>query len=173
MDAMYCLVDSQGTVYGDAAVTSFSDVARQFGIDENACHEYQFDLATRRMVGASSGTGEETAVRDYVNALLGSPERLMAYAREGHLPKKTLGDLLQPGVRQRYLDACGLVERSFTDACTAKGEPCLESGCSVEHADETCLQPLLNAGIDYYKACAEEWLPLFRNPANRIDAWRK
>jgi hypothetical protein len=64
------------------------------------------------------------------------------------------------------------IERRYTEACTAKNDPCLESGCSVEGEDEICLQPLLNAGIEYQKACAAEWIKLFRVPRNRIDAWK-
>jgi hypothetical protein len=58
-------------------------------------------------------------------------------------------------------------------ACGAKNDPCLESGCSIDHeAGETCLQPLLNAGIEYDKACAAEWFKLFQSPQNRVEAWR-
>ena len=49
----------------------------------------------------------------------------------------------------------------------------LESGCSIDQAaGEICVQPLVNAGIEYYKACAGEWIKLFRRPRNRIAAWK-
>ncbi len=70
------------------------------------------------------------------------------------------------------MKACAAIERRYTEACIAKEDPCLESGCSVEGEDEICRQPLLNAGIEYQQACAAEWVRLFRASTNRIDAWR-
>jgi hypothetical protein len=78
--------------------------------------------------------------------------------------------LVTPDKRKAYLDACGVIEKAYTDECAAKNNPCLESGCAVE--GEICLQPLLSVGIDYRKACAAEWIKLFASPRNRIDVWR-
>ena len=61
-------------------------------------------------------------------------------------------------------------EKKYTDDCAAEHDPCLESGCAVE--GEICLQPLLKAGIEYQKACAAEWIKMFENPRNRIEAWK-
>jgi hypothetical protein len=96
----------------------------------------------------------------------------MKFAEQGHLPKHALVDLLSIEQRQPYLEACAQIERRYTEACTAKNDPCLESGCSVEGEDEICLQPLLNAGIEYRQACAAEWIKRFRVSENRIDAWK-
>jgi hypothetical protein len=101
-----------------------------------------------------------------------TPEQLMASAEEGRLPKHVLADLLRLEDRQPYLEACARIERTYTEACTARNSPCLESGCSVEGEDEICLQPLVNAGIEYHQACAAEWLKLFRAPANGVESWK-
>ena len=99
-----------------------------------------------------------------------TPADLMAFAEEGRLPKQVLASLLTPESRQHYLDACAAIERHYTEACTASNDPCLEGGCAAE--GEICLQPLLRAEVDYQKACTAEWMKLFENPANRIDAWK-
>jgi hypothetical protein len=99
-----------------------------------------------------------------------TPEDLVAFAREGHLPKAVLADQLTPESRGPFLAACARVEREYTEACTAKNDPCLESGCSLE--GETCLDPLQRAGDEYLKACAKEWLTFFQNPASRADEWK-
>ena len=97
---------------------------------------------------------------------------LMRFADEGHLPKQVLANLLTLDQRQRFLNACTQVERQYTQECTASTEPCLESGCSVAGGNEICLQPILRAGIDYHRGCAAEWLKLFRDSRNRVDAWQ-
>ena len=97
-----------------------------------------------------------------------TPDQLMAQAAEGRFTKDELAGLLAIDNRRPFLEACARVERKFTEDCTAKNEPCLESGCSAE--GEICLQPLLHAGSAYYKACAAAWLPIFREPKNRADA---
>ena len=99
-----------------------------------------------------------------------TPADLMAFAEEGRLPKQVLASLLTRESRQQYLDACAAIERRYTEACTANNDPCLEGGCAAE--GEICLQPLLRAEVDYQKACTAEWMKLFENPANRIDAWK-
>jgi hypothetical protein len=138
-------------------------------VDQNG-RPRPFDLAARRVLNHAAAPPTGEAERPFAAADLGSPERLMQIACEGRLPKQALAGLLRAESRQRYLKACADIERKYTEACTAKKDPCLESGCAVE--GEICLQPLLRAGVDYQKACAAEWLKLFRNPANRIDAWK-
>ena len=96
-----------------------------------------------------------------------TPDQLMAQAAEGRFTKDELASLLAIDRRHAFLDACALVEKHFTEDC-GKNEPCLEAGCSA--AGEICLQPLLHAGSAYYKACAAAWLPIFRDPKNRITA---
>lgn len=169
---MYCLVDPRGDVRATLDAASFDDAARQFGVDEGACQEYRFDLVTRQLLVDRATPPSALAVQDYLQQRVGSAERLMAYAEAGHLPKHVLADLLDADQRPAYLSACARIERRYTEACTAKNDPCLVSGCSVEGEDEICLQPLLEAGAEYHRACAAEWLELFRTPANRIEAWR-
>ena len=99
-----------------------------------------------------------------------SPDQVIAMATEGRFTKDELAGFLAVDQRRPFLDACARIEKQFTEECTAKGDHCLESGCSVE--GEICLQPLLHAGSAYYKACAAVWLPIFHTPGNRADLWR-
>ncbi len=171
-DTLFCLVDPHGRVYVKDRADSFLDVAREFDLTEPDCQEYRFDLATRRLHSDRGTFAGALAVQEYLNQRVGSPERLMTFAQQGHLPKHVLADLLQIETRKSYLDACAAVERRFTASCTAQQDPCLESGCSVEGEDEICLQPLLRAGVAYHQECAAEWVERFQRPANRIDAWK-
>jgi hypothetical protein len=171
-NTMYCVVDPHGKVYVKLGAESFEEVARPFGLSESGCQEYRFDLTARRLLVKRATPAGAIAVQEYLNQRLGSPERLMAFAEEGYLPKHVLVDLLSIENRRPYLETCAGIERKYTQACTAKNDPCLESGCSVEGEEEICLQPLLNAGVEYHQACAAEWMKLFRTPTNRIDAWK-
>ncbi len=172
IDTIYCLVTKDGTVYMKDGADSYSEVAAQYALDENACAQYRYDLTDRQLVVDRSLAASAPAAHSFVELRLGTPERLMKFAEEGHLPKRALAALLTLDTRQRYLDACAKLEKRYTDACAAQADPCLETGCSVEGEDEICLQPLLRAGAEYQKACAAEWLKLFRTTTNRIDVWR-
>lgn len=99
-----------------------------------------------------------------------TPAKVMTFAIEGHLSKHALAGLLTPGARRAFYDECGRIERKYTEECRALSDPCLESGCSAE--GERCLQPILRAGVDYYKACGTEWVKLFANESNRDNAWK-
>jgi hypothetical protein len=91
-------------------------------------------------------------------------EQFIRLAEEGQVPKDVLADLLDPATRRAYLEACATIERRYTEACDATGDPCLESGCSIDHeAGEVCLQPLLRDESEYQKACATEWLKLYKS----------
>ena len=98
------------------------------------------------------------------------PEQLMAAAADGRFTKHALATMLTARARRAFLEACGRVESRYTEACRAKGDPCLEAGCSVE--GERCLQPLIAAGNDYYKACGGEFVRLFVDAGNRDPSWR-
>jgi hypothetical protein len=100
-------------------------------------------------------------------------EQFMELAAQGQVPKDVLANMLEPASRRVYLETCAEIERRYTEACDATGDPCLESGCSMDHeAGEVCLQPLLRAESEYQKACATEWTKLFQDPKNRADSWR-
>lgn len=102
-----------------------------------------------------------------------APEQLMQLAENGHVPKDVLLNALAPACRRSFMEACAAIERQFTADCDATKDPCLESGCSVDHEHgEACLQPILRAEADYQKACGAEWVKLFRTPQNRNEAWR-
>jgi hypothetical protein len=91
-------------------------------------------------------------------------EQFIRLAEEGQVPKDVLANLLDPQRRPAYLAACAAIERRYTEACDATGDPCLESGCSIDHeAGEVCLEPLLRAETEYQKACAAEWLKLYKS----------
>ena len=173
MDAMmYCLVDPDGAVYVGPAAQSYAEVAREFGLAESGCDEYRFDLAARRFLVDHGSPTSALAVQEHVSKRIGTPDLLMRFADHGHLPKQVLANLLTLDQRQPFLDACTRIERQYTEACTASNDPCLESGCSVAGGAEICLQPIVRAGIEYHRACATEWLKLFRLSRNRVQAWQ-
>jgi hypothetical protein len=96
-------------------------------------------------------------------------DTLMTDAAEGRLPKHVLAELLAPEWRAQFLAACASLEKQYTDVCIAKNDPCLESGCAL--VGETCLEPLLEEGTDYQKACGAEWVRLFANAGHRAEGW--
>jgi hypothetical protein len=169
-DTIHCLVDAAGRVYADDGAQSYGEIAAGFGLDEAGCQEYRFDLTTRRLVIDRGTPSGERTVRTFLESRVGSAEQLMTFARQGGLPRQTLLNLLADNQRRAYLDACAAIEKRYTDECAPANGPCLESGCALE--GEICLQPLLRSGSEYRKACAAEWIRLFANPRNRIDAWR-
>src|SRR6266496_1295346 len=75
-----------------------------------------------------------------VGASIGTPEHLIVVAQQGRLPKEVLVRFLAVDKRRPYLDACGAIEKRYTEECNATGDPCLEGGCAVE--GEVCLQPI-------------------------------
>ena len=99
-----------------------------------------------------------------------NPDYLITLAAEGRLPKQVLAALLEPASRGEFLDRCARIERGYTDACIARRDPCLESGCSIADG-EICLQPILAAGIEYDKACGAAWIELFRSQQARETDW--
>jgi len=89
-------------------------------------------------------------------------EQFMRRAEDGQVPKDVLANMLEPERRRIYLDACAEIERRYARDCGSSGDPCLESGCSIDHEHgETCLQPLLRAEPEYLKACGAEWIRLY------------
>ena len=170
---IFCLVDRGGHVYVKEGARSFAEVAVGFGLNETECQEYSFDLITRQFSAHRAIPFCANAAHAYLADRLGTSERLMQFAADGHLSKDVLVNLLDLESRQPYLDACAVIEKKYTEECAAENDPCLESGCSIDQAaGEICLQPLVRAEIEYHKACADEWIKLFRRPRNRIDAWK-
>lgn len=170
---IFCLVDATGGVYTKDGAASYAEVVASFGLNERECQKYRFDLTSRRVLVDRGTLSSGIAAETYLAQHVGTPERLMHFAEEGHVRKDVLGELLDVTSRRSYLEACANIEKQYTAECAAKNDACLESGCSIDQASgETCLQPLLNAGIDYDKACAAEWLKLFRSRQNRVDAWK-
>ena len=90
-------------------------------------------------------------------------EQLMRLAEDGQVSKDVMANALAPARRRAFLEACAAIERQFTEDCAEANDPCLESGCSIDHEHgEVCLQPLQRAEVEYRKACGAEWLKLFR-----------
>jgi len=102
---------------------------------------------------------------------VGTPEHVMESARQGRLSKEVLVRFLAWDKRQEYLKQCAAIEKRFTEACTASGDPCLEGGCAVD--GEVCLEPLMRAGLEYYKACGDAFVTLFGDERNRSDGWEQ
>ena len=169
---IYCLVDTGGKVYGDDLAESHADLAAHFALNESECQKYRFDVVDRRLLTDQATPSTALAAQTFLNQRVGTAERLMQFAEEGHLSKDVLARLLDVESRRPYLAACAAIERQYTEECGCK-HPCLESGCSIDRAaGETCLQPLLHAGAEYQKTCAAEWIDSFRSPQNRIDVWK-
>jgi hypothetical protein len=168
--AIYCLIGPEGKVFVKAGADSYADVAATYGLVEAECDKYRVDVPTRRLMADRADPSSAAGARQFVVLHLGSPERLMEFASEGLFPKRVLANLLSVERRSKYLEACAGIEKRYTEACTAKNDPCLESGCSTE--GEICLQPILSAADEYQKACAAEWIKLFQIPMNRIDVWK-
>jgi hypothetical protein len=98
-------------------------------------------------------------------------DELIRSALDGRLSKADLADALDADNRLRFLRACAAIERQYTEACGTSGDPCLESGCSVDHEHgEACLQPVLRAGAAYQKAIGAAWAELYQDPRKRSDS---
>jgi len=172
-DVIYCLVDSKGEVYTRDGAESYADVAMIHGLDAEKCSEYRYDVVRRQLVEDRGTPFGSVAARGYFSRQLGTAARFMRFAAEGHVPHEVLLKVLDSSIRRPYLDTCASIERKYTTDCASSGDPCLESGCSIDHeAGEICLQPLLRAGGDYEKECTAAWITLFESPENRIDEWR-
>jgi hypothetical protein len=100
-----------------------------------------------------------------------SPDQVVGLARQGGLGKEALARYLTIDARRRFLSACAAIEKQYTEACTATGDPCLAGGCAVD--GEICLQPLGAAGADYDKACGEAFATLFADARNRSEVWER
>lgn len=169
MDSTVCVVGAGDRVYVKDFTQPHLDRPSDPGPNSPGYREYEFDLTTRRFLESPAPEGDDEILA-FLDRRFGTPDRLMRFAEEGHLSKGVLASLLEIDDRRSYLDACAAIERRFTEECAAKNDPCLESGCFAD--DEVCLQPLLNAEVEYRKACADEWINRFKNPRSRITAWR-
>jgi hypothetical protein len=50
-------------------------------------------------------------------------EQFMRRAEDGQVPKEVLANTLEPATRRAYLEACAAIERTYTEACDAAGDP--------------------------------------------------
>jgi hypothetical protein len=166
---IYCLVDGSGHVHVKDGAVAYAEAAQSVGLDLAACDTYRFDLAARCLTVDHGSAAGERAANAYWQQHVGSPDRLMAFAAEGHLAKQVLGSLLAIDDVPAYLHACAVIEAQYTADCAARDAPCLGPGCAVE--GEICLEPLLRAGVEYHKACGAAWSRLFADPRHRTQTW--
>jgi len=166
---VYCLVDATGHVYVKDGAGSHAEVAANFGLNADVCDAYRFDLAARRLLIDRGRPASDRAAHAYWDQHVGSPEKLMTFATDGHLTKQVLGSLLGADDALAYHEACTVIEKQYTADCAANDDPCLEAGCALE--GEICLEPLLRAGPEYHRACGAAWTILFEDPRHRTQAW--
>lgn len=173
MDTIFCLLDTAGSMHLKDGALSYSEVAETDGLNESTCEQYRFDLVHRLLLADRGTPAGDRKAWAFIDSRVGTPERLTRFAADGHLTKDAMAHLIVPEKRREYIEACSAMELAYTQACKASADPCLESGCSIDHEHgEICLQPLLNAGVEYHKKCAAEWARFFADPQNRIDAWK-
>ena len=91
-------------------------------------------------------------------------------AEDDRLSKSELADSLTRPARYAFLDRCAAIEKRLTNACAAKQDPCLASGCALD--GEACLNAVLHADTEYRNACVTEWARLFSNSENRTEDWK-
>ena len=109
---IYCLVDAGGDVFVKDGAASHSEVAASAGVDASLCHAYRFDLSTRHLLIDRGSSTSDFAARTYCDKHVGSPEKLMTFASEGHLTKEILGSLLDDDDAAAYREACTVIERT-------------------------------------------------------------
>lgn len=168
-----CFVDRKGAL-------SLTDCANGNPHLEYLRLEFNFDLERRNIADFSEGhwpfateQKDYKLVSEFFDQLVGTPEKLMEFAKTGHLSKASLTALLEPKIRKLFLSTCAIVEKSFTENCGASGSPCLEDGCAFEGTDETCLNAILLSEGKCLKVCVDLWVNEFKYPENRIEVWRK
>lgn len=164
-----CWVDKLGCIYS-------KDDPRYPPIDGLA--EFRFDLEVRQTVFVAGSSIFDNfqfyrrIVDQHFESLVGTPEKLMEFAKEKKLPKRILAKLLEFNARRFYSQACGALEKSLTEACKKNNDPCLEGGCAMSEG-ESCLNACLAADQFYHETCVDIWIEMFKNPDNRIDVWKK
>lgn len=168
---IHWLVDGGGTVYLKDGAESHAEVAAAFDLTAPASGKYRFDLVSRRVIRDQGDPATDRPAMAFAARTFGTPEHLMEFARQGHLPKLILAELLTAATKPQFLAACAAVEQHYTEACQAVGDPCLDDGCAMDEG-EVCLQPLARAESAYNQACAAEWATFFAQPSNRIGSWR-
>jgi len=143
------------------------------GVGADRRPEYWFDLEQRQIVSSHKSFWDDyNTAYIFFNRLMGTPKKLMEFAKKGQLNKVSLAVLLKLEYRQEFLGACALIEKEATDKCGAIKDPCLEDGCAFEGTDETCLNAVLLSEGKCLKACTDVWIAIFQYPQNRIETWR-
>jgi len=146
-------------------------------MDKSQCRKYEFDLESRLTINNLNSSQRTVvfflAAQDFFDRLVGTPEKLMEFAKRGQLSKASLGALLEPRLRKLFLKVCADLEKLATERCGAKRDPCLEDGCAFTETDETCLNAVLISEGKCLEDCVDAWIGVFQYPKNRIEVWRK
>lgn len=175
-----CLVDNKHLLhYGHGG--TYSETATKAGVNLWDCQTYRFNLVTREIFNDSPGsvnpffakTTRDKVAKDFFDASVGTPEKLMEFLKTNPLPKLVLAELLDYQARSFYLNACGGLERLITEYCASKvSEHCIPgAGCPFVE-DGSCTEACNRDGPFYAKGCVNLWLELFKYPKNRIPVWR-
>lgn len=177
-----CLVDNKHILYYGHGST-YSEIATKVGVSIEDCQQYRFDLMTREIFNDSpestnpffAKTARDKVAKDFFDASVGTPEKLMEFVKTNRLNKMTLAALLDGNlVRPFYLDVCATVERLITKHCASKTDQhCLEgSGCPFAE-DGICTEACNREEPLYNRSCVNIWLELFQCSRHRINVWRK
>lgn len=163
-----CFVAKNGRVVVDNKIENVS---------KNQFFEYEFDLEFRRFrliyypKVYIIESMHRSAARNHFDQLVGTPEKLMKFAREAKFSKDGLARLLVSEIRPSFLSVCAVLEKEATNKC-GSSDPCLEDGCAFEGTDEVCLNAVLLSEGKCLKACTDVWINNFKNPENRIEIWK-
>jgi hypothetical protein len=179
-----CLVNRKCKVYTQDGVHSHSGLAKIFGIKQDKCLAYEFDLVERQLVQDFDMDGvpfkpkasHDLAAQEFFNRCAGTPERLIAYVRRGNWDDALLSLLLTfvaEGKLDKALDAAGKRYDECLNIASKKCEKAL-TGPTQKYVLACEEYRKVQAAVEkrYNMACAQAWIKLFRNPRNRIPAWR-
>ncbi len=131
------------------------------GVDKNQCLEYKFDLECRILTYVNFVPDQgsllpswmqhlwmyDRVAQDYFDQLVGTPEKLIEFAKKGQLSEASLTTLLERRIRKMFISVCEILEKS-ADLTLSEREEC-------------------------FKTCVDIWVDKFRYPENRIEVWRK
>jgi hypothetical protein len=180
-----CLVNRKCKVYTQDGVHSHSGLAKIFGIKQDKCLAYEFDLVERQLVQDFDMDGvpfkpkasHDLAAQEFFNRCAGTPERLIAYVRRGNWDDALLSLLLTFVAWKKLdgvLDAADKRYNKTIDVADKKCSKALVVSTVQEYtlAYKKYKKVVAAAEKRYDKACMQAWVKLFRNPRNRIPAWR-
>ena len=120
-DMIYCLVDPSGEVYARDGAESYAEVAEAYGLVEENCQRYRYDLLGRRLLEDRGTPFGGVAARAYFAQRLGTAARFMRFVADGHVPHQVLIKVLDAQIRRPYLDTCASIEHRLRHSQAAAG----------------------------------------------------